>query len=134
VVEISYAFIFYSNHNLNENLEIMINSTVSSPAQTAREPKKVSFDLVPLIKDKISFARISSTLSLLNLLYFTYGSLIRPMRKTGFIVVILCSLLTMALAATDCEILNSGISSISSSTCCIETLGIVCVNGRVTEM
>jgi hypothetical protein len=72
------------------------------------------------------------------ILYFinlpvVYGSLTRPKRKTGFIVFILCSLLTMAHAATDCEILNSGISSISTA-CCTETAAIVCVNDRVTEM
>jgi hypothetical protein len=40
----------------------------------------------------------------------------------------------MTFAATDCEILNSGISSISSTACCTETAGIKCVNGRVTKM
>jgi hypothetical protein len=40
----------------------------------------------------------------------------------------------MTLAATDCEILNSGISLISSIAFCTETAGITCVNGRVTKM
>jgi hypothetical protein len=53
--------------------------------------------------------------------------------KTGFYVIILCSLLTITLADTDCEILNSGIPSISATDCCT-TNGITCVDGRVTEM
>jgi hypothetical protein len=54
---------------------------------------------------------------------------------TGFMVfTVNLLLLNVALAATDCEILNSGISSISSTACCMETAGIVCVDGRVTEM
>jgi hypothetical protein len=53
--------------------------------------------------------------------------------KTGFYVIILCSLLTVTFADTDCEILNSGIPSISATDCCTTT-GITCVDGRVTEM
>jgi hypothetical protein len=97
-------------------------------------PAKVSFDVTHLIESMISFFSISSTLSLLHCTHFHNGARPHAVRKTGFIVFIMCSLLTMALAATDCEILNSGISSISSTACCTETKGIVCVNGRVTEM
>jgi hypothetical protein len=43
------------------------------------------------------------------------------------------SILTIALAATDCQILNSGIPVISPTACCTET-GITCLNGRVTDM
>jgi hypothetical protein len=52
-----------------------------------------------------------------------------PLFKLAF----MCSLLTIALAATDCQILNSGIPVISPTACCTET-GITCLNGRVTEM
>jgi hypothetical protein len=112
----------------------MCSFTVS-PVLTAQEPTKVSFGMTTLIKCMLSLVNLSSTLSLLKpFLGAPYGALPRPSRKTGYILVILCSLLALALAATDCEILNSGISSISSTTCCTETSGIVCVNGRVTVM
>jgi Leucine-rich repeat (LRR) protein len=42
-------------------------------------------------------------------------------------------LLSSALAATDCEILNSGIPLISATACCTQ-VGFICVNYRVTEM
>jgi hypothetical protein len=42
-------------------------------------------------------------------------------------------LLTMTIADTDCEILNSGIPSISAPACCGNN-GIVCIDGRITEM
>jgi hypothetical protein len=54
--------------------------------------------------------------------------------KTGFKLVIIYSFLICAFAATDCEILNSGIPSISSTACCTETEGITCEDGRVIEM
>jgi hypothetical protein len=54
--------------------------------------------------------------------------------KTVFKVVVLCSLLLVTFAATDCDILNSGIPLISSSACCTETVGIICKNERVIEM
>jgi hypothetical protein len=110
----------------------MRSSTISFfPA--AQALKKVAIDVTPLIKGMIFF--VAPTISLRYLLkYVAYGSLTRPTRKSGIILFIMFSLLTMALAATDCEILNSGISLISSTACCTKTTGIVCVNGRVTEM
>jgi Leucine-rich repeat (LRR) protein len=85
----------------------------------------------------LTFINLSSSLNLSLLQHFIevpYATHPRPMHKTGLIIFIACSFLTLALAATDCEILNSGMSSISSTACCTETSGIVCVNDRVTEM
>jgi hypothetical protein len=86
----------------------------------------------------IPFVSHSSTYSPWNIFMVVPNSTYPlPIRKTGFILFILCSLLTATLAATDCEILNSGISSISSTSCCTQIFGmdgIVCVTGRVTEM
>jgi hypothetical protein len=64
----------------------------------------------------VSFVNLSSSLSLRYLfMEATYGPRPRTIRKNGVIFFILCSLLTIILAASDCEILNSGISSISST-------------------
>jgi hypothetical protein len=54
--------------------------------------------------------------------------------KTGFYVIIMFSLLTITIADTDCEILNSGIPSISATDCCTTTTGVTCVDERVTKM
>jgi hypothetical protein len=63
-----------------------------------------------------------------------YGTRIHPKQRIAHIVFVICSLLTTTLAATDCEILNSGIPSISSTARFIEIAGITCIVGRVTEM
>jgi hypothetical protein len=103
----------------------------NSPAIAAQAEAHTSLE-----ERMISFVSPSATLSLRR--RFTdvaYNS--RPCLKqmTGFKVITIYSLLlTTAFAATDCEILNSGISSISSTACCADTAGIVCVNDRVTEM
>jgi hypothetical protein len=109
-------------------------SLTSALALKAQEPTKVAFDDTSLIEN--IHVNLSSSLNLTLRYLFVkvaYGTRPRPMHN-GFIIVILCSFMTMALAATDCEILNSGISSISSTACCTETAGIVCINGRVKEM
>jgi hypothetical protein len=54
--------------------------------------------------------------------------------KTGFIVLLIFTLMAVTIAATDCEILNSGIPSIFSTSCCTRNYGITCKDGRVTEM
>jgi hypothetical protein len=59
---------------------------------------------------------------------------LRINHKTGFKLVTICSFVICAFAATDCEVLNSGIPSIDSTACCTATPGITCVDGRVTEM
>jgi hypothetical protein len=110
----------------------MNNLPICSGLMTQARAKEAS-DGIPLFKS-MPFVNLSPTLSLRYIfLDVAYGTRPRPMRKPGFILFVLCSLLTMALAATDCEILNSGIASISSTGCC-GTAGITCVNGRVTEM
>jgi hypothetical protein len=104
-------------------------------ALTAKEQTKVAFDYTSLIEN--IHVNLSSSLNLTLRYLFVkvaYGTRPRPMHKTGLIIVILCSFMIMALAATDCEILNSGIKSISSTVCCTETTGIGCVNDRVTKM
>jgi hypothetical protein len=111
-----------------------MRSLTSSPVLTAQAPVEVSFDVTSLIEN--IHVNLSSSLNLTLRYIFVmvaYCTRPRPMHN-GFILFILCSLLTMAIAATDCEILNSGIPSISSTACCTETTGIVCVNDRVTEM
>jgi hypothetical protein len=109
-----------------------LRSLTIFPALKAQE--KVPFNVTSLIEIMILFVNFSSSSALRHIMDVSHGIRPRPMRKNGYLVFILCSLLTMALAATDCEILNSGISSISSTACCTETEGIICVNGRVTEM
>jgi hypothetical protein len=113
-----------------------MRSLTSSPALTTQEPTEVAFDDTSLIESMISIINLSSILNLspLQLFLEVPATHSHPKRNIGFIVFILCSLLTMALAATDCEILNLGISSISSTACCTQTAGIVCVNDRVTKM
>jgi hypothetical protein len=109
----------------------MCNST-NFAALEAREPKIEAFDVAHRIKSMMPTFIIPH--SLRDLMDLAYDSLTSPKIKTGFLVFILCSLLTATIAATDCEILNSGISSISSNACCTKTAAIVCVNDRVTEM
>jgi hypothetical protein len=46
---------------------------------------------------------------------------------------VLFTLFSAVLAATDCEILNSGFPAISASECC-DIEGITCENNRVVEM
>jgi hypothetical protein len=58
----------------------------------------------------------------------------RIKHKTGFKLVILFSFAICAFAATDCEILNSGIPAISATDCCTGTAGISCFEGRVIAM
>jgi predicted neutral ceramidase superfamily lipid hydrolase len=114
-----------------------MRSLTSSPVLTAQEPTKATFDVTSFFNSMISYVNLSSSLNLSLLQYFLevpYATHPRKMHKNGFIIFILCSFLTIALAATDCEILNSGISTISSTACCTETAGIVCINGRVKEM
>jgi hypothetical protein len=115
--------------------------------------KTQRYDIIFLINSMLlNVIDLPSTLSRSprHLMDVAYGALTRPMRKTGFRVVILYTLLTTSLAATDCEILNSGIPNIPSNCCtetplfycCTETVrlfcgvscNIVCVNGRVTKM
>jgi hypothetical protein len=105
-------------------------SLIGFPALKAQATAKVT----SLIDSLISFINLSSTSALRHILDVSYVTHPRPMRKSGYLAFILSSLLTVTLAASDCEILNSGISSISSTACCAETEGIICVNGRVKEM
>jgi hypothetical protein len=56
----------------------------------------------------ISFVSLPSSLSFRNLMYFPYGTRPRIRRKFVFKVVIMCSLVTMALSATDCGIIGWG--------------------------
>jgi hypothetical protein len=64
----------------------------------------------------------------------SYVSRPRIKQQTVFKLVIICSFVIGAFAATDCEILNSGIPAISATDCCTETPGVTCVEDRVTEM
>jgi hypothetical protein len=113
----------------------MRNSTVSSTAFKAKAAAKEALSVASLIESMIYFVKLSSSLSFRYLFVeMSYSTHPRPIRKTGFVLFIICSLLTMVLAATDCEILNSGIPSISSAACCNEVEGIYCSSGRVTKM
>ena len=55
-------------------------------------------------------------------------------QKSGFTLVILFALITLTIADTDCEIMHSGFPVISATTCCTDNNGIVCANGRVTQL
>jgi ABC-type amino acid transport system permease subunit len=107
-----------------------IPSFTFSHTLMAGAARREAFDASSLVESTLPFFTLSSTLSLRHIFMDT--------RKNGFVVIIMCSILTMALAASDCEILNSGISSISTTCCTTNYHGnyyeIVCVEGRVTEM
>jgi len=49
------------------------------------------------------------------------------------LIILLLLLLLHVQALTDCQILNSGISAITSGDCCVQS-GITCVSGRITRM
>jgi hypothetical protein len=107
--------------------------TISVALTASTLQKKPLFDFA--LERMIRFGLLTSTASPHSfLMKVAYGTRIRPKQRIAHIVFVICSLLTTTLAATDCEILSSGIPSISSTACCTETAGITCIGGRVTEM
>jgi hypothetical protein len=109
-------------------------------ASKTQDKQKTAYDVhVPSLFEimmPIPFVYLASSFTLRYLSKsVAYDSRPRLKKMTGFTFITLYSMLiTAALAATDCEILNSGIPSISSMACCTDTAGIVCLNGRVKEM
>jgi hypothetical protein len=75
----------------------MSSLALPSPALAAQAPAKVAFDITSRIKGMNPFPSLDLSLRYL-FMREAYGTLPRPMRKTGFIVFILCSLLSMNLA------------------------------------
>jgi hypothetical protein len=94
-------------------------------------PKMAAFDesAMPMSLRPIIEATSASALHYL----LSKGSPQQDIKGT-LTIVILLSLLAPSLAATDCEILNSGIPSIPAEGCCTATVGITCVDGRATVM
>jgi hypothetical protein len=95
-------------------------------ALTTHEPKTESIEASSLLKHIMDFAPPFSPIYL----RLRLPAISKPFLKAA----VFYALLSEAFAATDCEILNSGISTISATACCTETAGITCLDGRVTEM
>jgi hypothetical protein len=111
-------------------------SSISSGLTTHSSPNTTTqFNAVSLVERMrtITYPSLSfATRNLFVAVPFFKRLLIK--HKTEFKLMIIFSFVICAFAATDCEILNSGISSISSTACCTATFGITCVEGRVIEM
>jgi hypothetical protein len=100
---------------------------LASSSLTAQEPRTIAFYAPSLFKHILRIFDFAPPFSISYLR-------LRPKHKTFLKVAVFYTLIAVAYAATDCEILNSGIRTISSTDCCTETDEITCVDGRVTEM
>jgi ABC-type amino acid transport system permease subunit len=133
-----YAFLIGSNISENRNEGMHIETVSFETTQAAQ--KKAEFDIARLVVyhgTLLPFADITLTATPRYFyIIVALGTHLSPNETKGLYMVALFSLMTMTYAATDCEILNSGISSISATACCIiKGNGISCSpNGRVIQM
>jgi calcineurin-like phosphoesterase len=106
----------------------------TSPALTAYTTQRVlAAEISSLFESILPFAETTKLNSATR--FFVKAHITSKKNKTGYTLIIILSIMTVTtIAATDCEILNSGILSISSTSCCTEADGIICEDERVIEM